>query len=260
MDEFTLDHVFEVTVRFLKVCKAHEVAEYEKSFLTKLDSIYAVTVGSGDTEKVVYIGRRGGNKNNTRFLNGHAVAWKLLAPEFSKLEKKFYFGSLAIKCFEQGPFYDDPPIKTEFNIAREIEALEETVGHCRRELEIDNHEGNLAELEREEGRHKYLSTLYSEIVDWVETVMISDWFEDPPRADNVPPFEMFNRNKRTFQPNTPLIKGRFPAGNQMLVNGTLPVAGAATRFADNMKGMFFGSDEPRRNGQKIVWTVEEDED
>lgn len=54
--------------------------------------IYIVTVGSGSSEKLVYIGKTSSKKN--RFTNGHRVALELHNPKYNSLEKNIYFGCI----------------------------------------------------------------------------------------------------------------------------------------------------------------------
>ena len=54
--------------------------------------IYFITVGSGDMEKLVYIGKT--SSSNHRFKNGHKVALKLHAPKYNGLSKNVYFGCI----------------------------------------------------------------------------------------------------------------------------------------------------------------------
>lgn len=51
--------------------------------------IYIVTVGEGESEKVVYIGKTSSKKN--RFSGGHKVAIKLHEPKYEGLVKNVYF-------------------------------------------------------------------------------------------------------------------------------------------------------------------------
>lgn len=56
--------------------------------------IYLVTVGNGNEERIVYIGKT--SSNNNRFIGGHRVALKLHEPKYFNLEKKVYFGCIML--------------------------------------------------------------------------------------------------------------------------------------------------------------------
>ena len=49
--------------------------------------IYIITVGSNETERVVYVGK---TKSASRFTGGHSTALKLHAPEYDGLKKSIY--------------------------------------------------------------------------------------------------------------------------------------------------------------------------
>ncbi|HDR7869742.1 TPA: hypothetical protein QCY24_003445 [Bacillus wiedmannii] len=55
--------------------------------------IYIVTVGTGEEEKVVYIGKTSINAKS-RFNGGHSVALKLHSPKYEGLKKNVYVGSI----------------------------------------------------------------------------------------------------------------------------------------------------------------------
>jgi hypothetical protein len=53
--------------------------------------IYFITVGTGESERVVYIGK---TKSASRFKGGHSVALKLHNPKYNGLEKSIYRASI----------------------------------------------------------------------------------------------------------------------------------------------------------------------
>jgi hypothetical protein len=255
-NDLKLHHVCKVTVNFFKSCPAHEVPDFERDNVTNLDSIYLWTVGSGNTERVVYVGKRGGE-------NGHVyvVAWKLLDPEYKDLEKKVYFGTVKIECYQEGDFPDDPSFSVTVDIPAEIEASRNAVNFYQGEFpnpadekENDDFLAIVHEWQDHEHRLPNLLNLYDEIIDCLETVMISDWLENPPRAQNAPLIPMFNEGRQS-PPNTPIVECKFLPGILLQRDGMPPCAGYTTRIKNNMKGKHYASIEPRRNGQDF-----EDED
>ncbi|MFT9819273.1 hypothetical protein [Lysinibacillus sp. NPDC056185] len=56
--------------------------------------IYIITVGEGESEKVVYIGKT--SSANNRFRGGHTVALKLHHPKYDGLKKSIYFASVML--------------------------------------------------------------------------------------------------------------------------------------------------------------------
>ncbi|MED0586478.1 hypothetical protein [Bacillus subtilis] len=54
--------------------------------------IYLITTGTGDNERLVYVGKT--SSENHRFAGGHLAALKLNDPKYDGLEKNLYFGCL----------------------------------------------------------------------------------------------------------------------------------------------------------------------
>ena len=57
-------------------------------------SIYVVTVGTGDEERVVYVGKT--SAKTARFGSGHQVATRLHAPQYDGLSKHLYQGCVTL--------------------------------------------------------------------------------------------------------------------------------------------------------------------
>jgi hypothetical protein len=56
--------------------------------------IYIITVGDGQDERIVYIGKT--SSNNHRFSGGHSAALKLHSPKYQGIVKHIYFGTVTL--------------------------------------------------------------------------------------------------------------------------------------------------------------------
>lgn len=80
--------------------------------------IYFITVGDGNEERVVYIGKT--SSNNHRFSGGHSVALKLHNPIYEGLVKHIYFGTVTL--LEYLPLEFIHPYKDAVELLNNLEA------------------------------------------------------------------------------------------------------------------------------------------
>jgi len=70
----------------------HEISSQLKSPPAACYPLYFITVGDGNKERLVYIGKTSARTH--RFSGGHSVGLKLHAPEYEGLSKHIYFGTV----------------------------------------------------------------------------------------------------------------------------------------------------------------------
>ncbi|USK45520.1 hypothetical protein [Cytobacillus oceanisediminis] len=79
--------------------------------------IYLITVGTGENERIVYVGKTSSKVH--RFAGGHRVALKLHNPKYMNLEKKIYFGCVVFLTDE-----DHLPLEWMHPLSKAIKILD----------------------------------------------------------------------------------------------------------------------------------------
>lgn len=166
-----------VDITFDHVIEAHEAIAGENFKYQERYPLYVWTIGEGESEQIIYLGKRASGKTN-RFTNGHAAAIALLHPNFAHLRKRIYFGKI-LGVYVLTKDSAEPEYELLSPYFKEWDQLKE-------KIEFDD------------------------IVDFTETILISDWCKLPPHGADVNPVRpLLNTRKRTPQPNTFMVKAYF---------------------------------------------------